>query len=108
MSPEEEAAALESLTDMFPQYERNDLLRELRLRGSAEGVVEAVLAGTFSGVARGNDGAVAIVDQPGGNGNLFEQDDNSIIADTDHDEALDDLNGADHVDTGEGEDQNRE
>ena len=34
-------------------------------------------------------------------GNKFEQDDNSIIADTDHDEALD-------GDTGEGGDQNRE
>ena len=101
MNPEEEAAALESLTDMFPQYERNDLLRELRLRGSAEGVVEAVLAGVFSGVARGNGDAVAIVDQPGGNGNLFEQDDNSIIADADHDEALD-------GDMGEGDDQNQE
>jgi len=108
MSPEEEAAALESLTDMFPQYERNDLLRELRLRGSAEGVVEAVLAGAFSGVARGNGGAVAIVDQPGGNTNLFEQDDNSIIADTDHDEDLDNLNGNGGGDTSEGEDQNRE
>jgi hypothetical protein len=80
MSPEEEAAALESLTDMFPQYERSDLLRELRLRGSAEGVVEAVLAGVFTGVARGG-GAVA-VDQTAVDANiLFEQDDNSIIAD---------------------------
>ena len=78
MSPEEEAAALESLTDMFPQYERNDLLRELRLRGSAEGVVEAVLAGVFTGVPRGT-AAVQVVDQPGGAANLFEQDDNSII-----------------------------
>lgn len=88
MNPEEEAAALESLTDMFPQYERNDLLRELRLRGSAEGVVEAVLAGVFSGLPRGG-GAAQMVDQPGGTANLFEQDDNSIIADADHETAND-------------------
>ena len=53
MSAEEEAAALEQLVDMFPQYDRVDLLRELRARGSAEGVVEAVLTGSFLGVARG-------------------------------------------------------
>lgn len=53
MSPEEEAIALEQLVDMFPQYERSDLLRELRGRRSAEAVVESVLLGVFSGVARG-------------------------------------------------------
>ena len=53
MSPAEEASALEQLVDMFPQYDRADLLRELRFRGSPEGVVEAVLAGVFHGVARG-------------------------------------------------------
>jgi hypothetical protein len=53
MSPEEEAIALEQLVDMFPQYERSDLLRELRARRSAEAVVESVLLGVFSGVARG-------------------------------------------------------
>ena len=53
MSAEEEASALEQLVDMFPQYDRVDLLRELRARGSAEGVVEAVLTGAFHGVARG-------------------------------------------------------
>ena len=53
MSPEEEARALAQLVDMFPQYDRSDLLRELRERGSAEAVVEAVLIGVFSGVARG-------------------------------------------------------
>jgi len=47
MSPEEEAAALEQLVDMFPQYDRGDLLRELRNRGSAEGVAESVLSGSF-------------------------------------------------------------
>ena len=53
MSPEEEAIAMEQLVDMFPQYERSDLLRELRARRSAEAVVESVLLGVFSGVARG-------------------------------------------------------
>jgi hypothetical protein len=53
MSLEEEAAALEQLVDMFPQYERADLLSELRARGSAEGVVESVFQGAFAGVARG-------------------------------------------------------
>mmetsp|Transcript_19176 Transcript_19176/g.27093 ORF Transcript_19176/g.27093 Transcript_19176/m.27093 type:complete len:164 (+) Transcript_19176:706-1197(+) len=57
MSPEEEARALEQLVDMFPQYERADLLRELRDRGSAEAVVDVVILGLFSGVAR--QGAVA-------------------------------------------------
>lgn len=53
MSPEEEAAALEQLVDMFPQYDRGDLSRELRARGSAEAVVESVLLGVFSGTPRG-------------------------------------------------------
>lgn len=53
MSPEEEALALEQLTDMFPQYDRADLSRELRLRGSAEAVVEAVFLGVFTGTPRG-------------------------------------------------------
>mmetsp|Transcript_22036 Transcript_22036/g.32553 ORF Transcript_22036/g.32553 Transcript_22036/m.32553 type:complete len:794 (+) Transcript_22036:202-2583(+) len=53
MSAEEEGAALEQLVDMFPQYDRADLLRELRSRGSAEGVVESVLMGVFQGVTRG-------------------------------------------------------
>ncbi|KAG7347068.1 ring finger domain containing protein [Nitzschia inconspicua] len=53
MSPEEEARALAQLVDMFPQYERSDLLRELRGRGSAEAVAEAILVGVFSGVPRG-------------------------------------------------------
>eukprot|EP00986_Skeletonema_menzelii_P009238 scaffold4151_cov137-Skeletonema_menzelii.AAC.10 len=53
MSPEEEAIAMEQLVDMFPQYERSDLLRELRARRSAEAVVESILLGVFSGVARG-------------------------------------------------------
>ena len=99
MNPEEEAAALESLTDMFPQYERNDLMRELRLRGSAEGVVEAVLAGVFTGVPRGG-GAIQVVDEPGGAANFFEQDDNSIIADADH-EAVNDTDDVSGSDEGE-------
>lgn len=53
LSPEEEQQALESLVDMFPQYDRADLQRELRSRGNAEGVVEAVMVGTFQGVPRG-------------------------------------------------------
>jgi len=51
-SPEEEAAAIGQLVDMFPQYERADLLRELRNRGSSEAVVELVLSGAFLGVDR--------------------------------------------------------
>jgi hypothetical protein len=53
MSPEEERNAIAQLVDMFPQYERADLLRELRERGSAEAVVESVLTGIFTGVDRG-------------------------------------------------------
>ena len=54
MSPEEEAQALAQLVDMFPQYDRSDLLRELRERGSSEAVAEAVLMGIFSGIPRGD------------------------------------------------------
>jgi hypothetical protein len=53
MSPEEEAAALGQLVDMFPQYDRADLLRGLRERGSAEGVAEDVLSGGFAAIPRG-------------------------------------------------------
>lgn len=53
MTPEEEAVALDQLVDMFPQYERADLLRELRVRRSAEAVAESILLGFFSGRARG-------------------------------------------------------
>jgi hypothetical protein len=52
MSPEEEARSIAILTDAFPQYDRSDLLRELRQRGSAEAVAESVLLGVFSGVPR--------------------------------------------------------
>ena len=58
MSAEEEAAAISQLVDMFPQYERADLLRELRNRGSSEAVVELILSGTFLGVDR--QGAVNV------------------------------------------------
>jgi hypothetical protein len=54
MSPEEEARAIAQLVDMFPQYDRGDLLREVRARGSAEAVAEAILMGIFSGVPRGD------------------------------------------------------
>jgi hypothetical protein len=53
MSPEEEAVALDQLVDMFPQYDRADLLRELRARMSSEAVAESILLGIFSGVPRG-------------------------------------------------------
>ena len=54
MSAEEEARALAQLVDIFPQYERSHLLRELRERGSTEAVAEAILMGIFiSGVPRG-------------------------------------------------------
>ncbi|KAL7430527.1 hypothetical protein ACHAXH_004691 [Discostella pseudostelligera] len=56
MSPEDEAAALEQLVDMFPQYDRADLLRELRARRSAEAVAESILLGIFSGIPRGGGG----------------------------------------------------
>jgi Ring finger domain len=60
MSPEDEARALTQLVDMFPQYDRADLLRELRDRGSAEAVVESVLLGVFSGRVRGSAGGEAV------------------------------------------------
>lgn len=41
---------------MFPQYDRSDLLSELRRRGSAEAVVEAIILGVFSGTPRGGGG----------------------------------------------------
>lgn len=60
MSPEEEAAALEQLVDMFPQYDRADLLAELRSRRSAEAVAESILLGIFPGIPRG--GVAAMID----------------------------------------------
>ena len=45
MSPAEEAAAMDQLVDMFPQYNQVDLLRELRQRGSPEAVAELALHG---------------------------------------------------------------
>lgn len=56
LSPEEEAVAMEQLVDMFPQYDRADLLRELRARGSSEGVAEIILLGSFTGIPRGGGG----------------------------------------------------
>eukprot|EP00550_Attheya_septentrionalis_P010255 CAMPEP_0198288394 /NCGR_PEP_ID=MMETSP1449-20131203/6896_1 /TAXON_ID=420275 /ORGANISM="Attheya septentrionalis, Strain CCMP2084" /LENGTH=936 /DNA_ID=CAMNT_0043986513 /DNA_START=68 /DNA_END=2878 /DNA_ORIENTATION=- len=53
MSPQEEAIAADQLVDMFPQYDRADLLRELRSRGSSEAVAESILLGLFTGVPRG-------------------------------------------------------
>jgi CUE domain len=56
MSPEEELMALEQLVDMFPQYERHDLQRALRQRGTIEAVVESILVGVFIGVPHGGGG----------------------------------------------------
>ena len=59
MTPQEEISALNQLVDMFPQYDRADLLRELRERRSPEAVVESVLMGVFSGQPR-TDGFDAV------------------------------------------------
>jgi alkanesulfonate monooxygenase SsuD/methylene tetrahydromethanopterin reductase-like flavin-dependent oxidoreductase (luciferase family) len=56
LSPEEEAGALDQLVDMFPQYDRADLLRALRRVGSPERVAESILAGNFAAVPRGGLG----------------------------------------------------
>jgi hypothetical protein len=55
MTPEEEDAALAQLVEMFPQYERDDLRRELRSRNSIEQVAESILLGAFSGLPRTED-----------------------------------------------------
>jgi len=52
MTAEEERVALEQLVDMFPQYDRQDLVAALRQRGSAEAVAETVLLGSFATAAR--------------------------------------------------------
>lgn len=70
MSAEEERAALEQLVDMFPQYDRADLLRELRSRGSSEGVVESVLMGVFQGVTRGASNTNIVTPASNGQGEL--------------------------------------
>lgn len=54
MSAEEEAVILDQLMDMFPLYERADLLHELRRLRSSEAVVESILGGRFAGIARGD------------------------------------------------------
>jgi hypothetical protein len=57
MSPEEELHVLNSLVEMFPQIDRNELLNELRERGSAEAVAESILGGDFINLATdGNSG----------------------------------------------------
>ena len=55
LSPQQEQEALSQLVDMFPQYAREDLLRELRLRRSADGVVESILLGVFVGASTARD-----------------------------------------------------
>lgn len=52
MNRAEEQTALETLQELFPQYERNDLLRSLRDRGSVEGVTDSIALGTFVGQPR--------------------------------------------------------
>ena len=47
MTAEEERVALEQLTEMFPQYDRQDLRAALRQRGSPEAVAESVLLGSW-------------------------------------------------------------
>jgi hypothetical protein len=59
LTPEEEARALDQLVDMFPQYDRADLMRALQASGSPERVAEAVLTGNFVGAPRfGQNNAV--------------------------------------------------
>ena len=53
LTADEERQAMAQLVDMFPQYDRNDILQELRRRRSADGVVESILLGLFSGQPRG-------------------------------------------------------
>lgn len=48
ISPEEEAIAIMQLVEVFPQYDRAELLRELRYYGSAESVTESILNGEFT------------------------------------------------------------
>ena len=62
MSPEEEAIIIGQLVDMFPQYDRSDLLRALRQHGSSEAVAESILNGSFSGAAR--EGSLPDVAEP--------------------------------------------
>jgi hypothetical protein len=56
MSPEEELQVLNSLVEIFPQLDRNQLLTELRERGSAEAVAESILGGEFHRATNGNEG----------------------------------------------------
>jgi hypothetical protein len=48
MTEAEEQVALQRLSDMFPQYDRNELLTALRERGSDQLVAEAILAGALA------------------------------------------------------------
>lgn len=99
MSQEEVAMYLDQLVDMFPQYDRADLLRELRMRGSSEAVVEAVLMGVFTGVPR--EGAVG-----GGNVNLAVE---AAAPGQDEQRANDDVNDdGDGIDYGDDTDEEEE
>jgi hypothetical protein len=55
ITPEEEDAAVSQLVEMFPQYEPEDLRRELRSRNSIEQVAESIFLGSFSGLPRTED-----------------------------------------------------
>lgn len=48
MTAEQERAALNHLSDMFPQYSRANLLSELQRLGSVEAVVEIIFLGRFT------------------------------------------------------------
>jgi CUE domain len=48
MTEAEEQVALQRLSDMFPQYDNNELLTALRERGSDQLVAEAILGGALA------------------------------------------------------------
>lgn len=50
LTPQEEVEALEHLSEMFPQYDRAELLYCLRRRGSAEAAARMILDGIFLGI----------------------------------------------------------
>lgn len=58
LSPEEVVAATAQLMDMFPQYNEETIVRELRIRGSTERVAEAILTGQVTGATGADVAAV--------------------------------------------------
>jgi HRD ubiquitin ligase complex, ER membrane component len=81
MSEEEENISVAQLSDMFPQYARADLLRELRAHGSTEDVVESILGGAFTGIR--SEGPILASDETDSSrGNTqYEDEDRSHISD---------------------------